>query len=103
MGRVRVNRLVGGMSSFVITAEMEVTHSLRIERGEGRPQDADLLLSMSDNIGGKSLCALGDAAIGPVISSVKKFRDEFIYHIEHKSCLPETVRYSRLDRAVAAH
>ena len=75
----------------------------RIERGEGRPQDADLLLSMSDNIGGKSLCALGDAAIGPVISSVKKFRDEFLYHIEHKACLPETVRYRRLDRAVAAH
>jgi NADH-quinone oxidoreductase subunit F len=75
----------------------------RIERGEGRPQDADLLLSMSDNIGGKSLCALGDAAIGPVISSVKKFRDEFLYHIEHKSCLPETVRYRRLDRAVATH
>jgi NADH-quinone oxidoreductase subunit F len=75
----------------------------RIERGEGRPQDADLLLSMSDNIGGKSLCALGDAAIGPVISSVKKFRDEYLHHIEHKSCLPETVRYRRLDRAVAAH
>ncbi len=41
----------------------------RLERGEGRKQDADLLLDMSDNIGGKSLCALGDAAIGPVISS----------------------------------
>ena len=44
----------------------------RLERGEGRQQDADLLLDMSDNIGGKSLCALGDAAIGPVISSVQE-------------------------------
>jgi NADH-quinone oxidoreductase subunit F len=75
----------------------------RLERGHGRPQDADLLLDMSDNIGGKSLCALGDAAIGPVISSVKKFRDEYLYHVEHKSCLPETKRYRRLDVAMAVH
>jgi NADH-quinone oxidoreductase subunit F len=75
----------------------------RIERGEGRPQDADLLLDMSDNIGGKSLCALGDAAIGPVISSVRKFRDEYLHHIQHKSCLPGTTRYRRLDAPVAAH
>ena len=69
----------------------------RLERGEGRASDADLLLDMSDNIGGKSLCALGDAAIGPVISSVKKFRSEYVHHVEHKSCLPETIRYRRLD------
>jgi NADH-quinone oxidoreductase subunit F len=75
----------------------------RLERGHGRPQDADLLLDMADNIGGKSLCALGDAAIGPVISSVKKFRDEYLYHVEHKSCLPQTQRYRRLDVALAAH
>jgi NADH-quinone oxidoreductase subunit F len=75
----------------------------RLERGEGRPQDADLLLDMSDNIGGKSLCALGDAAIGPVISSVTKFRKEYLHHVEHKTCLPGTRRYRRLDVAVAAH
>jgi NADH-quinone oxidoreductase subunit F len=75
----------------------------RLERGEGRQQDADLLLDMADNIGGKSLCALGDAAIGPVISSVKKFRDEFLYHVTHKTCLPETTRYRRLDMPVGAH
>ncbi|SRR5581483_146288 len=75
----------------------------RLERGHGRQQDADLLLDMADNIGGKSLCALGDAAIGPVISSVKKFRDEYLYHVEHKSCLPGTTRYRRLDVAMAVH
>jgi len=74
----------------------------RLERGEGRQQDADLLLDMADNIGGKSLCALGDAAIGPVISSVKKFRDEYLHHVTHKSCLPGTKRYRRLDM-VSAH
>jgi NADH-quinone oxidoreductase subunit F len=75
----------------------------RLERGEGRQQDADLLLDMADNIGGKSLCALGDAAIGPVISSVKKFRSEYEYHFTHKTCLPGTRRYRRLDTPVAAH
>jgi NADH-quinone oxidoreductase subunit F len=75
----------------------------RLERGQGRPEDADLLLDMADNIGGKSLCAFGDAAIGPVISSVQKFRDEFLYHVEHKRCLPGTIRYRRLDTPVAAH
>jgi NADH-quinone oxidoreductase subunit F len=75
----------------------------RVERGEGRQEDADLLLDMADNIGGKSLCALGDAAIGPVISSVKKFRSEYEYHFTHKACLPATKRYRRLDTPVAAH
>ncbi|HXI12114.1 MAG TPA: NADH-quinone oxidoreductase subunit NuoF [Thermoanaerobaculia bacterium] len=74
----------------------------RIERGEGKPHEHDLLLDMADNIGGKSLCALGDAAIGPVVSSIKKFRSEFEYHFTHGTCLPETKRYRRLGM-VAAH
>jgi NADH-quinone oxidoreductase subunit F len=75
----------------------------RLERGGGRQQDADLLLDMADNIGGKSLCALGDAAIGPVISSVRKFRHEYLHHVEHKTCVPGTRRYRRLDMPVGAH
>lgn len=71
----------------------------RIERGQGREFDHDLLVDMSDNVGGKSLCALGDAAIGPVVSSVKKFRAEYEYHFTHKTCLPGTRRYRRLDMA----
>jgi NADH-quinone oxidoreductase subunit F len=73
----------------------------RIERGGGRPEDADLLFDLTDNIGGKSLCALGDAACGPVASAVLKFRDEFMYHVEHKRCLPETKRYRPLDLPAA--
>ena len=65
----------------------------RIENGAGRPEDAELILDMADNIGGKSLCALGDAACGPAVSSVKKFKDEFLYHIENKACLPGTQKY----------
>ena len=59
----------------------------RIESGQGRPEDLDLLDSVAGNIMGRTICALGDAAAMPVRSFVKHFRDEFAHHIEHKSCI----------------
>jgi NADH-quinone oxidoreductase subunit F len=62
----------------------------RIENGKGLPQDLDLLLSISENIMGNTICALGDAAAMPTLSFVQKFRDEFRHHIDTKSCLAGT-------------
>ena len=59
----------------------------RIENGEGRPEDLDLLLSLCENIAGRTICALGDAAAWPVQGFLKHYRSEFEYHIEHKRCL----------------
>ena len=59
----------------------------RIEHGQGRPEDLDLLDSVADNIQGRTICALGDAAAMPVRGMIKHFRDEFEHHIEHKRCL----------------
>jgi NADH-quinone oxidoreductase subunit F len=59
----------------------------RIEHGQGRMEDLDLLLSLSDNIQGRTICALGDAAAMPVRSFVNHFRAEFEHHITHKRCL----------------
>jgi NADH-quinone oxidoreductase subunit F len=59
----------------------------RIEHGNGRPEDLDLLNSVADNIQGRTICALGDAAAMPVRAFIKNFRAEFEYHIEHKHCL----------------
>ena len=59
----------------------------RIEHGSGRPEDLDALNRVSDNIMGRTICALGDAAALPVKSFVKHFRGEFEHHIEHKKCL----------------
>ena len=59
----------------------------RIENGQGRPEDLDLLSSITGNIMGRTICALGDAASMPVQSFLKHFRDEFAYHIEHGRCL----------------
>ena len=49
----------------------------RIHRGEGRPADLDLLNSVADNIQGRTICALGDAAAMPVRAMIKHFRHEF--------------------------
>ena len=59
----------------------------RIENGQGRPGDIDLLKDITPNIMGRTICALGDAAAMPVQSFLKHFGDEFAYHIEHKQCL----------------
>lgn len=59
----------------------------RIENGQGRPEDLDVLDSVAHNIMGRTICALGDAAAMPVRSFIKHFRDEFAHHIEHKSCV----------------
>jgi len=59
----------------------------RIEHGQGKPEDLELLDSVAGQIGGHTICALGDAAAMPVRSFIKHFRDEFAYHIEHKKCM----------------
>jgi NADH-quinone oxidoreductase subunit F len=59
----------------------------RIEHGKGRQEDLDLLTNVADNIAGRTICALGDAAALPVKSFLNHFRDEFQYHVDHKRCL----------------
>jgi len=59
----------------------------RIEGGQGRAADMDLLNSVADNIQGRTICALGDAAAMPVRAMIKHFRHEFEYHVEHKTCM----------------
>ena len=59
----------------------------RIETGQGRPSDMDLLNSVADNIQGRTICALGDAAAMPVRAMIKHYRHEFEYHVEHKTCM----------------
>jgi len=59
----------------------------RIEHGKGRQEDLDLLTNVADNIAGRTICALGDAAALPVKSFINHFRDEFQYHIDRKCCM----------------
>ena len=74
----------------------------RIENGEGEMRDIDLLVSIGNNIAGKTLCAFGDAAATPALTTVKNFRAEFEAHVREGRCtLPADWRASRMP--VAAH
>jgi NADH-quinone oxidoreductase subunit F len=59
----------------------------RIEHGRGKAEDLDLLNDVADNIQGRTICALGDAAAMPVRAFIKHYRAEFLHHIEHGKCL----------------
>lgn len=59
----------------------------RIEEGHGRLEDIDLLLDVLDNIRGKTFCPFGDAAVTPVDSMIKVFRDDFEQHIVKRRCV----------------
>jgi NADH-quinone oxidoreductase subunit F len=58
----------------------------RIENGEGKMADIDLLTSIGGNIAGKTLCAFGDAAATPALTTVKNFRPEFEAHVREGRC-----------------
>lgn len=63
-------------------------HIIRdIEAGKGKEGDVDLLDSVAQNIFGNTFCPLGDGASMMIRGAIKKFRDEFEYHIENKKCL----------------
>src|SRR5947209_5888653 len=73
----------------------------RIERGEGQMKDLDLLSSISGNIGGKTLCAFGDDAVTPVLTTLKHFRHEYEAHVKEGRCtLPAPWRARQ---PIAAH
>jgi NADH-quinone oxidoreductase subunit F len=58
----------------------------RLEAGKGTEEDLEKLLDISDNILGRSFCALGDGATSPITSSLEYFRDEYVVHFEHGGC-----------------
>ncbi|HEU0040893.1 MAG TPA: NADH-ubiquinone oxidoreductase-F iron-sulfur binding region domain-containing protein, partial [Jiangellaceae bacterium] len=54
--------------------------------GDGTEADLDKLLDLSDNITGRSFCALADGGVAPVMSSIQYFRDEYLAHFEQRGC-----------------
>lgn len=57
-----------------------------ITKGQGRPEDIELLLELSDAIIHGSLCALGKTAPNPVLTTIRYFRGEYEAHIDEKWC-----------------
>ncbi len=58
----------------------------RLCQGEGRTGDVEALEDLADTVLVASLCALGQSAPNPVLSSIKYFRDEYVAHVEEKRC-----------------
>ncbi|MBU8933006.1 MAG: NADH-quinone oxidoreductase subunit NuoF [candidate division Zixibacteria bacterium] len=59
----------------------------RIEAGQGKPGDVEKIEEICGNIMGRTVCPLGDAAVMPIISTLKLWRDEWQYHIDHSKCM----------------
>jgi NADH-quinone oxidoreductase subunit F len=70
----------------------------RISRGEGKEGDIELLEELGNGISQTSLCALGQTAANPVLTTLRYFRDEYEAHIKEKRCparvCQELIRYS---------
>jgi NADH-quinone oxidoreductase subunit F len=58
--------------------------------GKGKMDDLDLLTDVSNNISGRTICALGEAAATPVLSFIKHFRPEFEYYIQYGKSMVES-------------
>jgi NADH-quinone oxidoreductase subunit F len=58
----------------------------RLEHGEGHPGDLDLILNVSGNIMGNTICPFGDAAAMPAGAFIRKYREEFEAHIVDRRC-----------------
>ena len=58
----------------------------RITEGNGTMQDLEELEELGNAVKANSLCALGQTAANPIISTMTHFRDEYIAHIVDKKC-----------------
>ncbi len=74
---------------------------IRLEEGGAKAHDLDLLLQISDNMMGNTICLLADAAAMPVKSFVTKFRSEFEEHLR-VGCCPQRLAGERPALAASA-
>jgi NADH-quinone oxidoreductase subunit F len=74
----------------------------RLEAGHGTEKDLEVLWNITDAISGKTVCPFGDAAIAPPQSTLKKFREEYEYHVREKRCWRQVAKTFEEARALAA-
>jgi NADH-quinone oxidoreductase subunit F len=55
----------------------------RIANGEGRTEDLDTLLDLSEQMTGRTICVLSDSCAAPIVSGISKFRSDFESLIRH--------------------
>lgn len=64
----------------------------RIEAGQGRREDIDLLKSLPSQMAGRTICPFSDASVGFLGSTLQLFEDEYLAHIERGACQAKEVR-----------
>jgi NADH-quinone oxidoreductase subunit F len=57
-----------------------------ITQGKGKPEDLDTLQDLAGVLSAGALCALGQTAANPVLSTIRYFKDEYLAHIKEKKC-----------------
>jgi NADH-quinone oxidoreductase subunit F len=75
----------------------------RIVNGQGRMEDIDRLIAISDANDGTTICGMGDAAGYATVGFIAKFRDEFEYFIQNKRSKFNGVLEVDAPRAEVAH
>ena len=70
----------------------------KVCRGEGSMGDWSLIQKISENMMGRTICALSDAAAMPAISFVTKFRNEFEQSLYGENIMASTKRESVFQR-----
>ena len=58
----------------------------RITEGKGTVEDLDKIKELSNHMKSSSLCALGQTAANPILSTMNAFYDEYLAHIKEKKC-----------------
>jgi NADH-quinone oxidoreductase subunit F len=74
----------------------------KVEEGRGTERDLEIIASVCDSIAGKTVCAFGDAAATPPLSTLTKFRDEYEYHVREKGCWRRVAKTFEEAKAMAA-
>jgi NADH-quinone oxidoreductase subunit F len=69
----------------------------RIENGQGKTKDIDLLVSIASKIEGNTICPLGDAASWPVAAAIRHFRHEFEFHVNHPELI-KNIKHGNLEK-----
>lgn len=73
----------------------------KITKGQATMEDLDKLIDLANNIKTNSLCALGQTAPNPILSTLAHFKDEYIAHIVDKKC-PAAVCKSLMNYTIIA-
>jgi NADH-quinone oxidoreductase subunit F len=75
----------------------------KVERGDGDERDIALLENVAGLITGKTLCAFGDAAATPVLTTLQHFKEEYVAHVQQGRCPRVASWRAGSVPAIAAH